>query len=930
MYFYRPRLILMLAEFPSSYAALFLVQDGLGELAVAQITPDVHETGQENFLLASPTLVQNQEEQKAEGERLLEQGLQQRQAAQDKEATQSFQQALEQYRASGDRVGEGRALIQLGDALTYLGNYQQALDYYEQALTISRELQDQGEELFILRAMSLAASQSSKPGQALELLQQAEVILQANFPTGALRQFQEAALLLVRGNIYRRQGNPQQVIQSLKKGLANVRDPAFQEELLRSNPDVEAEMRNLEAGMLLGLAQSYANTGQNQAALEALQTALSIARSSGNWSSAVQLLEIISLQYTSLGKHQEAIEPLQTALSIVRRVGARSGEARILQLLGASEISLGQYQRGWEDLRQAEASIRETDDLAGLGNTLAGLASVYLTAGEYQQAIVTAQEIVTLGQDTSSPTLESLGLTVLFSVYGTYLGQLPQAGQFSQQALEIAQKTSDQSAQISALNQLGDVYSSLGQYEEANQRYQKALEIANINNLVGQKVDILYSLSQLYLARKDSQQAIACLQQASEAVKETNNPSLEAKVLFRLGTTYSNLKQYPQALELLQKVLVLARQSGDRLLEQNVTYWLSSVYFTSNQYSQSIEYATQAQAIAQEQNNQLSQVVALFAKGLAMNKLDQYAEAEALQFSGLELLESIRGNVVEDTSQIAVLTRHSSFYKILQSTLVNQNKIEQALEVAERERAQALVKLLSSRAATSNAIAQNAGQPESTLPSINLIKQIAQQQNATLVEYTLAGNDDNPRLYIYVVQPNGNVKFQSVSLSQESLAELVTTSRTAIGVRGRKLEATITVEPTEAARQQQQVEQRQPLQRLYQLLIQPIAQDLPQNESDRIVFIPQGDLFLVPFPALMDANGKYLIEQHTISTAPSIQVLGLTHASRQHSQDGKSPLQSIDPANILIVGNPTMPFLPALIPRSPPTTIRASRCSSRS
>ncbi|HEY9652160.1 MAG TPA: CHAT domain-containing protein [Coleofasciculaceae cyanobacterium] len=96
-----------------------------------------------------------------------------------------------------------------------------------------------------------------------------------------------------------------------------------------------------------------------------------------------------------------------------------------------------------------------------------------------------------------------------------------------------------------------------------------------------------------------------------------------------------------------------------------------------------------------------------------------------------------------------------------------------------------------------------------------------------------------------------------------------------------------------ASRQTQQLQQ---LQQLYQLLIEPIAQVLPKDPSTRVIFIPQDSLFLVPFAALQDKNSTYLIEQHTILTAPAIQVLDLTRQQRQKSSGN----------GILVVGNPTM------------------------
>jgi CHAT domain-containing protein len=92
---------------------------------------------------------------------------------------------------------------------------------------------------------------------------------------------------------------------------------------------------------------------------------------------------------------------------------------------------------------------------------------------------------------------------------------------------------------------------------------------------------------------------------------------------------------------------------------------------------------------------------------------------------------------------------------------------------------------------------------------------------------------------------------------------------------------------------------------LHELLIKPIAEILPKNPNDRVIFIPQSSLFLVPFPALQDANGKYLIEKHTILTSPSIQVLDLTHQQRERGRGGDR-----ENSGILVVGNPTMPSVP--------------------
>jgi CHAT domain-containing protein len=114
----------------------------------------------------------------------------------------------------------------------------------------------------------------------------------------------------------------------------------------------------------------------------------------------------------------------------------------------------------------------------------------------------------------------------------------------------------------------------------------------------------------------------------------------------------------------------------------------------------------------------------------------------------------------------------------------------------------------------------------------------------------------------------------------------------------------------------------QPLQQLHQLLIQPIADLLPADPQAHVIFIPQRSLFLVPFPALQDVAGQYLIEQHTILTAPSIQVLDLTRQQRQRVQQAGLQTKVVVgiPRNAMIVGNPTMPkFAPE--PGTPPQSL---------
>jgi CHAT domain-containing protein len=145
-----------------------------------------------------------------------------------------------------------------------------------------------------------------------------------------------------------------------------------------------------------------------------------------------------------------------------------------------------------------------------------------------------------------------------------------------------------------------------------------------------------------------------------------------------------------------------------------------------------------------------------------------------------------------------------------------------------------------------------------------------------------------------VIQPTGEITFRQVDLKplwqkhNASLTSLIVGNQEFLAVGNRSSTGFTQPQPD--------------LPTLHQLLIDPIQTLLPKDPNAHVIFIPQGSLFQVPFPALQDANGTYLIQKHTILTAPSIQVLDLTRQQRQKLAQKQSHSGSA-----LVLGNPTMP-----------------------
>jgi CHAT domain-containing protein len=263
-----------------------------------------------------------------------------------------------------------------------------------------------------------------------------------------------------------------------------------------------------------------------------------------------------------------------------------------------------------------------------------------------------------------------------------------------------------------------------------------------------------------------------------------------------------------------------------------------------------------------------------------------YLRAESV--AGLPVLadnlENWRRRLVDDSEKITALEQGQPFFENLVQVLVKLGSYEEALVASEKSRARAFADLLTARLSS-----QASGVSE--IPSVEKIRRIAAEQNATLVEYSLASDKT---IYIWVIKPTGEIEFRVSDLqpSDSSLSEMVQVARDSLGVRGRGL---FRVVPTRER-------QEQPLRRLYELLVLKIDDLLPKDPNASIIFVPQGSLFLVPFPALQDSEKRYLIEKHTILTIPSIQVL-------ENTRKLKTEIQQRLLKDALIVGNPIMPLV---------------------
>jgi len=464
-----------------------------------------------------------------------------------------------------------------------------------------------------------------------------------------------------------------------------------------------------------------------------------------------------------------------------------------------------------------------------------------------------------------------------------YKSQFREAFASWEQALALYRGMGDRQGEASSLGNLGLAYDSLGQYQRAIDFHEQHLTIAReIGDRKGE-ASSLGNLGNAYRSLGQYQRAIDFHEQYLTIAREIGDRKGEASSLGNLGLAYDSLGQYQRAIDFHEQYLTIAREIGYRRGEAISLGSLGNAYDSLGQYQRAIDFHEQSLTIKREIGDRQAEAISLNNLGSTLQKTEQYPEAEAVLRESITIKEAIRVGL-QDNHQISIFETQRNSYRLLQEVLIAQDQPIQALEISERGRTRAFIDLLRQRF------------PEEINPYISAdqIRQVAQTQNATLVEYSIVTEE----LYIWVIQPTGNIEFRRSPIAEselDNLETLILRARVSIGITEKDNDnQPLKLNPEEKPRNGHFPW----LQYLYNILIAPIADLLPTDPEARVIFIPHYALYLVPFAALQTPQGRYLIEDHTPLTAPSIQVLETTHAQQQRLH----PTQN----KALVVAEPTL------------------------
>jgi CHAT domain-containing protein/Tfp pilus assembly protein PilF len=608
-------------------------------------------------------------------------------------------------------------------------------------------------------------------------------------------------------------------------------------------------------------------------------------------------------RFFSQGDYQQALDVYRLAHSIADQIGDQDGIARVLNNIGIIHYRQGEYAQALERYQQSLAMSKSLEDQAGIARALINIGTVHSEQGNYAQALMHYQKSLAmkgaLGEKAEIYVLHNVGN--IYSEQGNYA----QALEYYRKTLAISEALDDKAAKATALNNIGVVHYRQGSYSQALEYYQKSWAVKRAQEDRGGMASALGNIGNVHRKQGNYAQALMHYEQSLTMSESLGDNAGKARALYNIGDVYRIQGRYAQALEFAERAADLARQIG-----------LSEALW-------------QARLMA----------------GVAYRALNQPDQARLALEESIATVETLRAQVAGgEQEQQRFFEDKVSPYHAMVELLITQKNMAEALAYAERARARVLLDVLhSGRINITKAMTSQ--EQEQELKLNNLLISL----NAQLYRENLRPQPDSARqaelksqlqkarldfeafqTNLYAVHPELKTqRGEAQPLKIEEASALLPDAKTALlefvvadektylfvlTKQGEDKQATAAVKVYPLEIEQNDLTDRverfrrmistqdirfvKPARELYDLLLRPAADQL--RGKTRLVIVPDGPLWELPFQALRTPQDRYLIEDHTVFYVPSLTVLREMINSRS-----KEAKPFVAPT-LLALGNPAL------------------------
>ena len=567
-----------------------------------------------------------------------------------------------------------------------------------------------------------------------------------------------------------------------------------------------------------------------------------------------KVMDLVGHLLIKMSKPKEAIQFYEGAASYYGEAGDRSNEVTTRLFVTQFMQELGWYTAAKEEANKAITAAIEAKDQGLVVASLAALGNCEYSLGEYWQARSTYDTAAGMPVKFSNP----MTVAEIRMGYGACLaaaGDYENAKSFLDKALDTMKTKAPALTMAMLENTLGCVESQLGLTTLANEHLNQALELQSVAQPKRERlnVTILRNLAAVAARSGDNHTAQAHLLSALGVLKKFDDQLLKGRVYADLAEVCLNLRDVESADNYLKQGIAISEKIHD-----DAALW--------RDFTNSARIATAEKQPA-------------LVKDALDSALSFFRSPQAGYFASTESLEFVSARAAMAHQLVSLLVSQGN----VKAALLVANQLKEESFIVEWNRRGGMVRQadrdiyddLSNERAHLH-ITEEATTPDKlmkdwqkwlsrfeqlavenrTLASLiapvpttaDAIVAQAQQNHATVIDY-LVGTHNT---IVFTIPDQGELSASVVDVGRSDLEDQV---------------AKLLVDSDSVTN----VADKQTLRKLYDELIPDKVKDiLPHNPERPVVIVPDGVLFNLPFAALMDTEGKYFIEAHTITLAPSL------------------------------------------------------------
>lgn len=683
-----------------------------------------------------------------------------------------------------------------------------------------------------------------------------------------------------------------------------------------------------------GVAQTLSNIGgiyraqgNYQRSLESYEASVKRWEALGQRAGLARTLTSIGILRYFQGNYDAALTSYRSSLKLLEGADDKDTAASALNGIGAIHRELGEYDLALDFYGQSLRVAEAQDNKIRIGIALNNIGILYRSWGNYARAL----EYFQRSHDLRVPLGDKLGMSItmlnigdIHQLQGNYNLSLD----YFQKSLALREALGDKEGIATVLSAIGEGYRLLGRYDLALQNLQRSL---SLREALGNKPRIartLHNLGNVLLSQSDAASAMQFYERALALEDEAGDKERSVETLNMIGLAHETQGAHEKALESVSRAAALARQINysqgiwhSRAVAGRAHRALNQAGEARLAFDEAIRTieSMRAQAAGNEQQRQyfFADKISPYGEMVAL-LVAQNRPAEALMYAErakarvlLDVLGTGRSNITKAMTPGEQAQERKLRQEL--STLNAQAQREAAQARPDALRLTALHKQLDRARLDLDAFTnvlyslhpelrlQRGDAPPSTVEQLSDLLNVS---NTALVEYVVG----DEQTFLFVITSPGQEAAETPRTTPRT-AEVPTTAAVAMRTASPSLKVyTLNIKRRtlieRVGRFRRQLAERDLLfggasRALYDLLLSPARAQLQGQTS--LVIVPDETLWELPFQALTSPAGRYALEEHAISYAPSLSVLRAMVLRRRVQTAKPAPLP-----DLLAFGNPRL------------------------